>query len=281
MDDLDFSVPPTPTRLGNVQRTNELFELLGGGEESFHDFEDESLSLLTGEVLQAQKCQLTELESKGKTLAKLQVQLKEGETSFESVVKEVESVNRQIFLLQERVEETRSTCTKQEQDIKIMLSQKRTLREHISNCKWNAIGERQILQKYRSKMATFGASVQTYLDESQLQKDVVEKETVLAKGKENLDMESLEKSCFEIETTTCDLKKFKEKLEAEITDLESQVNKEEHNFKMMEKENIAIQKRDSSSTSRWKQQINEIQQQSLTIEKQNNEMRLQLAKKNF
>jgi len=281
MDDLDFSVPPTPTRLGNVQRTNELFELLGGGEESFHDFEDESLSLLTGEVLQAQKCQLTELESKGKTLAKLQVQLKEGETSFESVVKEVESVNRQIFLLQERVEETRSTCTNLEQDIKIMLSQKRTLREHISNCKWNAIGERQILQKYRSKMATFGASVQTYLDESQLQKDVVEKETVLAKGKENLDMESLEKSCFEIETTTCDLKKFKEKLEAEITDLESQVNKEEHNFKMMEKENIAIQKRDSSSTSRWKQQINEIQQQSLTIEKQNNEMRLQLAKKNF
>ena len=51
MEDLDFSVPPTPTRLGNVQRTNELFELMGGGEENLHDFEDESLSLLTGLLL--------------------------------------------------------------------------------------------------------------------------------------------------------------------------------------------------------------------------------------
>ena len=91
------------------------------------------------------------------------------------------------FLLrtQERVEETRSTCSNLEQDIKKMLSKKRTLREHISNIKWNAIGERQTLQKYRSKMETFEKIVQKYLDESQLQKDVMEKETELTKGKEN------------------------------------------------------------------------------------------------
>ena len=91
------------------------------------------------------------------------------------------------FLLrtQERVEETRSTCSNLEQDIKKMLSKKRTLREHISNIKWNAIGERQTLQKYRSKMETFEKLVQKYLDESQLQKDVIEKEAELTIRKEN------------------------------------------------------------------------------------------------
>lgn len=44
----DFSIPPIPTRLGNVQRTNELFDLIGN-EALMNDIdEDGSLSLLTG-----------------------------------------------------------------------------------------------------------------------------------------------------------------------------------------------------------------------------------------
>ena len=48
MEDLgDFSIPPMPMRLGNVRRTNELFDLMGN--EGFSDIDDDgSLSLLTG-----------------------------------------------------------------------------------------------------------------------------------------------------------------------------------------------------------------------------------------
>ena len=49
MDVGDFSIPPVPTRLGNVQRTNELFDLYTNDDE-FNDIADDdgSLSLLTG-----------------------------------------------------------------------------------------------------------------------------------------------------------------------------------------------------------------------------------------
>jgi len=46
MEDLNFVGPPTPVRLGNVQRTNEFCELMN--DENLEDVEDESLSLLTG-----------------------------------------------------------------------------------------------------------------------------------------------------------------------------------------------------------------------------------------
>ena len=43
-----------------------------------------------------------------------------------------------------------------------------------------------------------------------------------------MEIEDLEKTCYEMETTTCDLQKFKEKLQTEISNLETQVKMFRH-----------------------------------------------------
>ena len=43
-----------------------------------------------------------------------------------------------------------------------------------------------------------------------------------------VEIEDLEKTCYEMETTTCDLQKFKEKLQTEISTLETQVEMFRH-----------------------------------------------------
>jgi len=277
MEDLgDFSIPPIPTRLGNVQRTNELFDLIGN-EGLMNDIdEDGSLSLLTDEVLQAQKCQLTELDSKRQTLMKLQTQFRESEKEFESICKEVEAINRQIFLIQNGLEKTSKSCSSLEQQIKHTLLEKKRLREMTVNTKWYGIGQSKQFEKYREKIKGYSDSVETFMAQSDLSNSLRGKKMDIDSLKEQLEIEDLEKSCYEMETTTCDLQKFKEKLQSEISNLETQTKKEEDKTKIMGKEYEALQRRDILSINRLKQNIEDINSQVAFLQQENSELRLQL-----
>lgn len=65
----EYVVPPTPTRLGVAPNTTHSLD----GNEYFHGCSQEgSLALLTGEVVEAQKYQASELFAKEEQLKKLQ-----------------------------------------------------------------------------------------------------------------------------------------------------------------------------------------------------------------
>jgi len=244
----DVQDPPTPTRV--VESKSSIIPGRG------------SLSTLTGEVVEAQKYQLTELSAKQNQLAQIQEEINSAKQSHDLVQSELMAKNRQLFFVQDDVGQLEKSCAKYKKNITELLEEKKKLTTESIDTSFNDRQGTELYGKYRDKMTSFEEKMAAHLKGTEQGRLLQELRANVARDEKKLSLlqdeqAGVAKRSAELEREICAAREREKELDLEVGSVENTLEKERKNKVMLEKEIDALYKRNAGQMNRLKRQLNE------------------------
>lgn len=258
----DFKGPPSLTRVILGSESSDSCPFSGGP--SGFSSRDSSLASLTGEVVEAQKYQVTELSNKKTFLEQLKIEYNICKSVQDDVQNELIALNRQLYIIQDDVTKSDKSCNQFRSEIKKSLEEKRERMSELINMTWKRKGNEESFQKYKSKMNNFESRMKDYLKESELSKELDKLKEIARKNRSKLDSllseeDEIVNKCDSLETKLNDNADEITNLNLAMKDLECRIKKKKEHKIILEKEIDALYKRNAGQLTRLKHQLKESQ----------------------
>ncbi|XP_065640100.1 early endosome antigen 1 isoform X2 [Hydra vulgaris] len=254
----DWFNPPTPARVGVQQ--NEI---------SFKCSEvpiDGSLVFLTGEVVEAQKYQSTQLNSKQELLTRLQFELEQALKVYDEAELDLKSLNRKLYLMQDSSLTLKKNCSELQTDIVSILKEKQCLHNKLLESKWSQCRSVKEFQIYTEKMESFKKNMDLYFENNEIHKQIKILHSQILENKQTVKVLSNEEQFLSKDEVT-EAVRLKDEVTEAVRDLKEQEKDVEHSQKnmcnlkeqtiLLRKEVDAINKRNAAQLSRLKHHLEE------------------------
>jgi len=240
--------PPTPTRV--VESKSSIIPCGG------------SLSSLTGEVVEAQKYQLTELSAKQNQLAQIQEEVGSAKQTHDLLQSDLMAKNRQLFLVQDDVAQLEKSCAKYKNNITELLEEKKKLTTDLIDTSFNDRQGIEVYGKYRDKMASFEEKMAAHLESTEQGRLLQELRTNVASDEKKLSLLQNEQAgvaerSAELEREISAAREREKELDLNAERVRGALEKESKNKVMLEKEIEALYKRNAGQMNRLKRQLHE------------------------
>ncbi|XP_065673001.1 early endosome antigen 1 isoform X4 [Hydra vulgaris] len=244
----DWFNPPTPARVGVQQ--NEI---------SFKCSEvpiDGSLVSLTGEVVEAQKYQSTQLNSKQELLSSLQLELENALKVYDEAELDLKSLNRKLYLMQDSSLTLKKNCSELQTDIVSILKEKQCLHNKLLESTWSQCKSAKEFQIYTEKMESFKKNMDLYFENNEVHKHIKILHSQILENKQTVNVLSNEEQFSSRDEVTEAVRDLKEQEKDVERSQKNMCNLKEQTI-LLRKEVDAINKRNAAQLSRLKHHLEE------------------------